>query len=103
MRSTLAERRSPATPLTDFSLQWMRRLRISSQLAYGVAGLVVLVALWSLGARLLESSVPLAASLAPWPTFQSLHGLIVTGELNGHTLMSLQRVLVGLGLRSEER
>ena len=65
---------------------------------YGALGLAVLVALWSLGTHLLKSSLPLAASLAPGTTFQSLYELVTSGELNNHTLMSLQRVIVGLGL-----
>src|SRR5690606_11305580 len=64
----------------------------------GLAGLAALIGLWSLGAQWLQNSVPLAAALAPGVTFQSLYQLIFSGELNSHTLMSLQRVLVGLGL-----
>lgn len=102
MRSTIAQRGTARGPLQGTSFQPLRWLSLTppriSQLAYGAAGLAVLVVLWSIGTRLLESSVPLAASLAPAATFQSLYELVSTGQLNSHTLMSLQRVLVGLGL-----
>ncbi|MCC2596961.1 ABC transporter permease [Pusillimonas sp. MFBS29] len=61
-------------------------------------GIAILVALWALGTTLLQGSIPLAASLAPAPTLQSLYELIISGELTTHTWMSLQRVLVGLAL-----
>jgi len=103
MRSTIAQRgtarSSPIPAPSIHPLRWLGRSPQSvRQTAYGLAGLAVLVVLWSIGTRLLESSVPLAAALAPAATFQSLYELVSTGQLNGHTLMSLQRVLVGLGL-----
>jgi len=67
-------------------------------LAYGLAGMAVLVGLWALGTHLLAGGLPLAASLAPGATFQSLYELLSTGQLTSHTAMSLQRVLVGLAL-----
>lgn len=73
-------------------------LRPGPKLLYGAAGLAVLVALWGMGTHLLQSRIPLATSLAPGATFQSLYTLLSSGELNQHTLMSLQRVAVGLGL-----
>lgn len=98
MRSTLAQHAATRTSGSGNALPLLRWLGLKPQLAYGLAGLAVLVALWSVGTRLLETSVPLAASLAPGVTFQSLYELVVAGELTNHTLMSLQRVLVGLAL-----
>lgn len=63
-----------------------------------IGGLAILVVLWWLGTQWLQTQVPLAASLAPAPTFTSLYGLLTSGELNTHIITSLQRVLVGLGL-----
>lgn len=101
MRSTIAQRnpsRSPSLPGLSFQpLRWLGLTsRTATRLAWSAAGLAVLLALWSVGTHLLEANVPLAASLAPVATFQSLHELLITGQLNSHTLMSLQRVLVGL-------
>lgn len=102
MRTTMAQDGSTRT-----SARWLTFVPLNcfplapqtmAQLVYGASGLAVLVALWALGARALESTLPLAASLAPVPTFQSLYELISSGQLNNHTIMSLQRVMVGLVL-----
>lgn len=101
MRSTIAQPSHPHTYKQRISTQPSRWRGLGASFAkpaYGVAGLAVLVLLWSIGTHVLESNLPLAASLAPDATFQSLYELISTGQLNSHTLMSLQRVLVGLGL-----
>lgn len=98
MRSILAE---PATlrnrPLAP-ALASLQRLGVRAGALYALAGLTLLVLVWSLCTRLLESSVPLAAALAPGATFQSLYQLVFSGELNSHAVMSLQRVLTGLVL-----
>lgn len=99
MRSTLSQRFLGRNSARTMTLPFVHGiLHVSPKLLYGVAGLAILVALWSVGTRLLVSSVPLAASLAPGVTFDSLYRLLSSGELNLHTLMSLQRVGVGLGL-----
>jgi len=98
MRSTLAQQPTARAPGLGGALPFLRWLGLKPQFIYGLAGMAVLVALWSVGAGLLESSVPLAAALAPGVTFQSLYELLAAGELTSHTLMSLQRVLVGLAL-----
>lgn len=97
MRSTLSQphNRQGIGSLTTLSLKMLRH---SQKLVYGAVGLAVLILLWSIGIRLLESSIPLAASLAPLPTFQSLYTLVSSGELTHHSLMSIQRVFVGLAL-----
>lgn len=61
-----------------------------------LAGVVLLVLAWQLGASLLAQRVALANLLAPLPTFQSLIDLLVSGQLNGHIVASLRRVVVGL-------
>lgn len=98
MRTTLAQP-GPARPDLARPRSFQLFLRaLSGRLACSLAGLGVLLALWYLGIRILETSVPMAAALAPGPTFQSLSELLVSGELNRHAFMSLQRVLVGLAL-----
>lgn len=101
MRSTLSQqaKQNPITNNKAISAAFARGLiQRSPKLLYGVGGLAVLVLLWSVGIRALETRIPLAATLAPWETFQSLYTLISSGELTHHTLMSIQRVLVGLSL-----
>jgi len=101
MRSTLSQqaKQNPSTNNKAVSAALTRGLvQRTPKLLYGVGGLMVLVLLWSVGIRALEVRIPLAASLAPWETFQSLYTLISSGELSHHTLMSIQRVLVGLSL-----
>lgn len=98
MRSTLAQPAAASGATQKTAFQPLRWLGLNASFAYGLAGLAVLVALWSLGTHLLQSRIPLAASLAPVATFQSLYELLASGELTHHTLMSMQRVLTGLGL-----
>jgi len=98
MRSILAQPTAASGDTQKPSFQPLRWLGLNASFAYGLAGLAVLVALWSLGTHLLQSRIPLAASLAPVATFQSLYELLASGELTHHTLMSMQRVLTGLGL-----
>lgn len=97
MRSTLSQASPSQT--RKLSLPFVRGLlRPSSKLLYGLVGLGVLIVLWSIGTGLLASNLPLAAALAPGATFKSLYSMLSSGELNHHILMSVQRVLVGLGL-----
>ncbi|NYT80611.1 ABC transporter permease [Alcaligenaceae bacterium] len=98
MRSTPAQDAHVSHPVAGISFQPLRWPGLRPQLAYGLAGMAVLVGLWALGTHLLAGGLPLAASLAPGATFQSLYELLSTGQLTSHTAMSLQRVLVGLAL-----
>lgn len=99
MRSTLTQQHIAGhSPARGSAARLLHRLKPGTQLLYGWCGLAVVVALWALGTAMLKDSVPLAASLAPAPTFQSLYELVASGELTTHTWMSLQRVLVGLAL-----
>lgn len=99
MRSILAQRAPVRRDgVRTFVLPSLRWRAFSGRLAYSMVGLGVLLVLWYMGIRMLAASMPLAGALAPGATFQSLAELLASGELNRHAFMSLQRVLVGLGL-----
>ena len=66
--------------------------------ARAAAGLLLLLALWQLGAWLLSQRLPMAAQLAPAPSLHALTQLMASDTLWTHALASLQRVLVGLAL-----
>ncbi|GAB2883105.1 ABC transporter permease [Microvirgula aerodenitrificans] len=70
----------------------------AARLALAVGGLALLLAAWALGIQWLGREQPLAALLGPGPTFVSLYELLAGNELTRHVLVSLRRVLVGLGL-----
>ncbi len=74
----------------------LRLLQPGRRTVLGLSGLLVLIALWALGTRWLESSIGLASLLSPRETFQSLYALLTENQLTTHTLTSLRRVLVGL-------
>jgi NitT/TauT family transport system permease protein len=95
MQSTIAEQAIASKPRNTRILKPGAGFR---QFCHGIAGLLVLVVLWDLGTRLLQSSIPLASMLGPRETFASLYELIITNQLTTHTVVSLKRVLVGLGL-----
>ena len=61
-----------------------------------LAGIVLALALWWLGSLLLTARTPVAAAFAPWPSLQALAHLLVGADIWHHTLLSLQRVGVGL-------
>lgn len=63
----------------------------------GLGGLLFLLALWH---GLTQGGEPgdLSRRFAPGPTFASLFHLVAGPELLGHTLVSLRRIAVGLGL-----
>jgi NitT/TauT family transport system permease protein len=63
-----------------------------------MGGLFLLLLLWGLGTRLLEQNIALANLLSPRETFQSLYALLIENQLTLHTLTSMKRVLIGLGL-----
>jgi len=76
----------------------MKSFNFGSRLTLGLAGLLVLAALWALGTGLLQGNAELANRLSPGPTFHSLYELLTGNMLTVHALMSLKRVLVGLSL-----
>lgn len=75
----------------DFSLS-----ENSLKIGLSLAGLGVLLALWSVGVHLLQQDIPLAAMLAPSDAFRNLYELIISNELTTDILVSLRRVLISL-------
>lgn len=65
-------------------------------LFYNIAGLLILLALWSLGVTMLSNTIPLAKLLAPIPTFGHLYELLSNNLLTHHIIASLIRVAVSL-------
>jgi NitT/TauT family transport system permease protein len=76
----------------------LKQPRSSTRLALSMGGLFLLLLLWGLGTRLLEQNIALANLLSPRETFQSLYALLIENQLTLHTLTSMKRVLIGLGL-----
>ncbi len=72
--------------------------RFSTRLAQSLGGLAILVMLWSLGTLWLQGNIGMASLLGPRLAFESLYELLVQNQLTLHTLMSMKRVVVGLGL-----
>ncbi|PJG84579.1 ABC transporter permease [Conservatibacter flavescens] len=64
---------------------------------FGAAGLLCLLLAWQIGTFFLGQSLPIAKSLAPVETFESLWYLISSHEIDHHVLASLKRVAIGLG------
>lgn len=63
----------------------------------GIGGLLSLLLVWQLGVSLLAQRLPLASTLAPLPTLESLIWFIQSGEIFPHLWASLQRIFIGLG------
>lgn len=76
----------------------LKPTRISTRLALSTAGLAALIVLWALGAYWLKGGIEMARLLSPGPTFHSLYQLLAENQLTMHTLMSMKRVVIGLGL-----
>ena len=74
----------------------VKPVSIAARWTLGLAGLVLLLALWWMGTYWLRTTVPLAASLAPDQTLMSLWQLLLSNQLTEHIVVSLRRVLVGL-------
>lgn len=68
----------------------------SLKIGLSLAGLGILLMLWSVGVHLLKQDIPLAAMLAPGDAFQSLYQLLAGNELTTDILVSLRRVLISL-------
>ena len=76
----------------------LKRPNPGARLALSLGGLFILLLLWGAGTRMLEQNIALANLLSPRETFQSLYALLVENQLTLHTLTSMKRVLIGLGL-----
>ncbi|UYO95177.1 ABC transporter permease [Pollutimonas sp. M17] len=76
----------------------LKRPNPGVRLALSLGGLFILLLLWGAGTRMLEQNIALANLLSPRETFQSLYALLVENQLTLHTLTSMKRVLIGLGL-----
>lgn len=62
----------------------------------GAGGLISLLIAWQLGVTLLAQRLPLANTLAPQATFESLWWLLSSKEILPHLFASLSRILIGL-------
>ena len=68
-----------------------------SRALLGLAGLMVLVALWWLGTDVLAAPGSFARLFSPASAFASLGELLVHSDLPIHVYVSLQRIFIGLG------
>lgn len=68
----------------------------SLKIGLSMAGLAILLLLWSLGIHWLKQGLGLAAMLAPSEAFASLYELIRHNEISGDLIASLRRVLLSL-------
>jgi NitT/TauT family transport system permease protein len=59
-------------------------------------GLLLILGLWSIGSLLLMRRTPVAAAFAPMPSLTALWQLLTGADIWLHTVLSLQRVGVGL-------
>lgn len=75
--------------------RWTVRL---STVLLGTSGLIVLIVLWWIGTDLLTPKGSFVRHFAPGTAFASLLMLLTQSDLSIHLLVSLRRVLVGLGL-----
>ncbi|PLC52087.1 ABC transporter permease [Pollutimonas nitritireducens] len=76
----------------------LKQTPLSTRAVLGLGGLLVLIALWASGTHWLQGNIALAGLLSPGETFKSLYELLVQNQLTLHTLTSMKRVLIGLGL-----
>lgn len=70
---------------------------MTQKILLGAGGLLSLLLAWQLGSQLLANQLPIAASLAPQATAESLWYLLSSGEIVPHLLASLKRIAIGLG------
>lgn len=66
------------------------------RIALPLAGIALVLLVWSAGSTLLTQRTPVAAAFAPAPSLKALWQLLQGGDIWHHTLLSLQRVGVGL-------
>jgi len=75
-----------------------RRLPALSGVWLGLAGLAILFALWWLGTELLTEPGSFGRRFSPASAVPALTRLLLQPDLQTHILVSLKRVLVGLGI-----
>lgn len=78
--------------------QFVRGRRLLTNLLLPSVGLIVTVAVWWAAVRLGALPSGLATQFSPAAAFASLWVLLTGSELLGHTVVSLRRIAVGLGL-----
>ena len=71
-------------------------IQVLRRIGLPLLGAALVLALWWVGGALLARSTPVAAAFAPWPSLQALGQLLTGADIWMHTLLSLQRVAVGL-------
>ena len=71
-------------------------IQVLRRIGLPLLGAALVLALWWVGGALLARSTPVAAAFAPWPSLQALGQLLTGADIWLHTLLSLQRVAVGL-------
>lgn len=79
-------------------MKTLKLLAPGPRLGFGLGGLAALIVLWAVGSHLLQANVAMAGLLGPQEAFKSLYELLVQNQLTLHTVVSMKRVLVGLGL-----
>lgn len=89
---------SNSETLQKSTSRWHQLPDNSLKIGLSLVGLCVLLALWSLGVRLLEQNMMLAERLAPQEAFASLYHLFISSEINRDLIDSLRRVLFSLAL-----
>ncbi|OZI37952.1 ABC transporter permease [Bordetella genomosp. 10] len=80
------------------SSRFGRPLSGPARAAWGAAGLLAILLAWWLGTEVLTPSASLGRRFGPSASFASLGHLLLSSDLPWHVLVSLRRVLVGLGL-----
>jgi len=73
-------------------------VRLVSSWLLGVSGLIALLVLWWIATDLLVASDSFAARFSPTTALPALYELLTASDLLHHPVVSLRRVLVGLGL-----
>lgn len=87
------------SPAREGGINWSPIMKyLMSALAYPIAGISVMVALWWLGGWAIESNPDTAsfADFAPLPAFSRLTELVANGYVIEASLPSLERIALGL-------
>jgi NitT/TauT family transport system permease protein len=97
--STSARQHTPASATTASraAATTANRMPAATNALLGIGGLLVVLVLWWIGTDLLAPAEGFARHFSPTHAIASLAELFVHSDLNIHILVSLRRVLVGLG------